>query len=140
MKISDFTYDLPDSLIFDMPAEIRGSSRLLVLNRHSGNIEDKKYSDIVDYLESGDTLILNNTKVIKARLKAVKQNGVERELVLLEKHCFDDSWYRHRVLYRRKLSVGDILSVGPAKLIVEQIEGNGIAVISSNYDLLKLVI
>lgn len=139
MKLSDYSYDLPDFLISDMPAKVRGTSRLLVLNRQNGVIEDRKYSNIIDYLEFGDTLVLNNTKVIKARLLAKKQNGANRELVVLEKHCFDDDWFRHRVLYRRKLSVGDILSVGPAKLVVEQIEGNGVAIINSDYDLLKLI-
>jgi S-adenosylmethionine:tRNA ribosyltransferase-isomerase len=138
MKISDYNYELPDELIADIPPKIRGESRLLVLNRETGNILDKKYTDIVDFLNDGDVLVLNDTKVIKARLNAIKENGAQRELVVLEKHSFDEDWYRHRVLYRRKLNVGDKLRVGNAQLIVEEIQGDGLAIVRSDHDLLKL--
>lgn len=138
MKISDYSYDLPDFLIADQPPEVRGTSRLLVLNSKNGEIQDKKYSDVVDYLEPGDVLVLNDTRVIKARLKAIKENGATRELVILEKHSFDNDWHRHRVLYRRKLSVGDKLSIVGATLIVEEIQDGGLAIISSSQDLLEL--
>jgi len=138
MKLSDFNYNLPDDLIADNPPEIRGTSRLLVLNRKSGDILDKKYSNVVDFLNVGDVLVLNDTRVIKARLKAIKENGAERELVILEKHSFDNDWHRHRVLYRRKLNVGDKLKVGEAQLVVEEIQGDGLAIVRSDVDLLKL--
>lgn len=138
MKLSDFSYDLPDNLIADNPPKIRGTSRLLVLNRKNGNIQDKHYSDVVDYLDAGDVLVLNDTRVIKARLKAQKENGADRELVILEKHSFDNDWHRHRVLYRRKLSVDDKLSVGDATLVVEEIQEGGLAIVRSDYDLLDL--
>ena len=64
MKISDYNYELPEELIADKPPVIRGTSRLLALDRVSGAIEDKKYSDIADFLEAGDVVVLNNTKVI----------------------------------------------------------------------------
>lgn len=139
MKLSDYSYDLPESLIADEPPKIRGTSRLLVLDRGTGAIQDKMYADIIDYLNPGDTLVLNDTKVIKARLRAVKENGAERELIVLEKHSFDSDWHRHRVLYRHKLNTGDILKVGPATLIVEEIQGDGLAIVRSDHDLLKLV-
>ncbi len=138
MKISDYSYDLPDFLIADQPPEVRGTSRLLVLNRKNGEIQDKKYSDVVDYLKPGDVLVLNDTRVIKARLKATKENGALRELVILEKHSFDNDWHRHRILYRRKLSVGDKLSVASATLIVEEIQDGGLAIVRSDQDLLDL--
>lgn len=138
MKLSDYSYELPDSLIADNPPEIRGTSRLLVLDRQSGDILDKNYSDISDFLYDGDVLVLNDTKVIKARLKAIKENGAERELVVLEKHSFDKDWHCHRVLYRRKLNVGDKLTVGDAQLVVEEIQGDGLAIIRSDRDLLEL--
>jgi len=119
MKLSDYSYDLLESLIADVPPKVRGTSRLLVLSRQDGSITDKHYSEIAELLGSGDVLVLNSTKVIKARLKAIKDNGAVRELIVLEKHSFDDDWHRHRVLYRRKLNVGDKLTVGDAKLIVE---------------------
>jgi len=138
MKLSEFNYELSDSLIADKPPVFRGSSRLLVLNRKTGEIVDKNYADVAEFLVAGDVLVLNSTKVIKARLKAVKENGSERELVLLEKHSFDNDWHRHRVLYRRKLRVGDKLKVGNATLVVEEIQGDGLAIVRSDYDLLEL--
>lgn len=139
MKLSEYSYSLPDHLIANMPPIVRGTSRLLVLDRETGRLEDRFYSNIVDYLSPGDTIILNDTKVIKARLMSVKQNGAKRELVVLERHSFDEDWHCHKVLYRRKLSIGDILLVGPAKITVEQIHGNGVATIRSDYSLLDLV-
>lgn len=138
MKLSDYNYELPDSLIADAPLKIRGTSRLLVLDRKNGSILDKNYSDVAEFFNTGDLLILNDTKVIKARLKAFKENGAERELVILEKHSFDDDWHRHRILYRRKLNLGDKLKVGNAQLIVEEIQGDGLAIVRSDQDLLKL--
>jgi S-adenosylmethionine:tRNA ribosyltransferase-isomerase len=138
MKISDYNYELPESLIASIPLDIRGSSRLLVLNRQSGAILDKKYADIADFLNTGDLLILNDTRVIKARLKAIKENGAHRELILLEKHSFDNDWHRHRILYRHKLNVNDKLKVGDAQLVVEEIQGDGLAIVKSDCDLLEL--
>lgn len=138
MKLSEFYYELPDSLIADEPTKTRGSSKLLVLGRKTGKIEDKNYSDVADFLNNGDVLVLNATKVIKARLKATKDNGAVRELILLEKHSFDNDWHRHRVLYRRKLNIGDKLRVGNANLVVEQIQGDGLALVQSDCDLLEL--
>ena len=138
MKLSEYSYDLPDELIADEPPKIRGTSRLLVLSRKNGSIIDSKYSNVDKFFVPGDVLILNDTKVIKARLRAFKKNGIERELIVLEKHSFDDNWYLHKVLYRRKLSVGDELTVGDATLIVEKINGDGTAIVRSDYNLLEL--
>jgi S-adenosylmethionine:tRNA ribosyltransferase-isomerase len=138
MKLSDYNYNLPDELVADVPPEIRGTSRLLVLDRQTGDMLDRKYSDIARFLNSGDVMVLNDSRVIKARLRATKENGTKRELVLLEKHDYDNDWYRHRVLYRRKLVVGDKLMVGDANLVVEEIQGEGLAIIRSDRDLLEL--
>lgn len=139
MKLSDFSYELSDSLIADRPPIKRGASRLLILGRNSGLMQDKNYYDVPEFLKPGDTLVINDTKVIKARLKATKENGATRELVVLEKHSFDSDWHRHRVLYRRKLKLGDKLKVGEANLVVEEIQDGGLAVIKSDHDLLDLV-
>jgi len=139
MRLDDFNYDLPDSLIAAKPPKHRGDSRLLVCNRATKELSDKKYCDIVDYLDSGDVLVINDTKVIKARLITKKQNGVERELVILEKHGYDDDWHRHRVMYRKSLKIGDQLTVDNTRIVVEKIEGGGIAVVSSDSNLLELV-
>lgn len=138
MQVSDYTYDLPEELIADTPPEVRGTSRLLVLDRRSGVIEDRRYPDVVDYLQAGDVLVLNDTKVIKARLITTKENGATRELVLVEKHGSIDDWHRHKVLYRRKLSVGDTLHVGDASITVEEILEGGLAIVRSEQDLLRV--
>ncbi len=138
MRVEDYTYELPDNLIADTPPEQRGASRLLVLDRKTGAIIDSYYRNVSEYLNEGDALVINDTKVIKARLKALKQNGAERELIVLEKHGNDTDWYRHTVMYRRRLTVGDTLTVGEANLRVLEIHGDGIALIESDKDLLEL--
>ncbi|HET9174541.1 MAG TPA: tRNA preQ1(34) S-adenosylmethionine ribosyltransferase-isomerase QueA [Candidatus Saccharimonadales bacterium] len=138
MKLSTYTYDLPEALIADNPPEVRGTSRLLVLQRQSGNLEDSRYASIADYLEPGDLLVLNNTKVIKARLIAKKENGAERELIVLEKHGHQDDWHQHHVLYRRRLAAGDTLYIGDTTIQVVRLLGDGIAEVRSQRDLLDL--
>jgi S-adenosylmethionine:tRNA ribosyltransferase-isomerase len=138
VKISDYEYNLPDESIALTPPVVRGTSNLLVLHKDSGDIDDKKYSDVIDYLQAGDVLVLNDTKVIKARLKAVKQNGAERELIILEKHGRVDNWHTHKVMYRRKMSVGDVLTIDDATITVDEILGDGLAIVTSSVDLLTL--
>ena len=72
MKKSDFYYDLPESLIAQTPAEKRDESRLLVLSKASGKTEDRVFYNILDYLKPGDCLVLNNTRVLPARLYGKK--------------------------------------------------------------------
>jgi S-adenosylmethionine:tRNA ribosyltransferase-isomerase len=138
MQLSDYTYDLPEDLIAVEPPKVRGEARLLHLDRKNGEINDKNYSDIVDLLNSGDVLVLNDTKVIKARLKAKKANGVEREIVILEKHGFDSDWHSHRVMHRGKIRAGDELFVEDVVLRVVDVLGDGLAIIESKHDLLDL--
>ena len=68
MKTSDFKYDLPEELIAQVPIEDRSSSRLMVVDKKTGQIEHRVFKDIIDYLEEGDCLVLNDTRVIPARL------------------------------------------------------------------------
>src|SRR6266446_10454993 len=138
MKISDYSYPLPDELIADQPPEIRGSSRLLVMHRESGSLIDARYLDVAAYLNNGDLLILNDTRVIKARLLAKKVNGIERELIVLEKHGHRDNWHTHKVMYRRTLREGEQLSIGDAEITVEKILGDGLAIVNSSCDLLDM--
>ncbi len=85
MKKSDFYYNLPEELIAQTPIEPRDSSRLLVLNKENGQTEHKKFRDIIDYLNQGDTLILNNTRVLPARIFGTRQDtGAVVEFVLLK--------------------------------------------------------
>ena len=138
MRISDFDYSLPAELIADKPSQVRGTSRLLVLDREAGTTTDRHYADIVDYLRPGDVLVLNDTKVIKARLIVKKMNGAQREIVVLEKHSNDDNWFEHRVMYRGKLNQGDELTVGEHTLKITELLGDGIAITRSDLDLLEL--
>ncbi|MFR0822925.1 MAG: tRNA preQ1(34) S-adenosylmethionine ribosyltransferase-isomerase QueA [Clostridia bacterium] len=86
MKVSDFNYELPKELIAQVPIENRDASRLMLLNRTKQTIEDKVFKDIIDYLEPGDCLVRNNTKVIPARLYGIKeQTGAHVEFLLLNR-------------------------------------------------------
>ena len=82
MDVKDFDYDLPEELIAQDPLEDRSSSRLMVLDKKTGDIEHKIFRDVVDYLQPGDCLVLNNTKVIPARLFGVKE-GPEAKIEIL---------------------------------------------------------
>ena len=82
----DFYYDLPEERIAQTPAEPRDSSRLLVYNRADKSITDKVFSNITDYLQKGDLLVVNNTRVIPARMYAKTQHGGVVELLLLKRH------------------------------------------------------
>ena len=92
MKLSDFTYNLPEELIAQTPLQKRDSSKLLVLNKETGEIEHKIFTDIIEYLNKGDCLVINDTKVIPARIYGNKENtGGKVEFVLLKNHG-DDVW------------------------------------------------
>jgi S-adenosylmethionine:tRNA ribosyltransferase-isomerase len=92
MKTSDFDFDLPQELIAQTPLLNRDESRLLVLDKSTGEIEHKKFRNILDYLNSGDVLVINDTKVIPARLMGVKEDtGAVIELLLL-KDMGNDVW------------------------------------------------
>ena len=83
MKVTEFDYELPEELIAQTPIEKRDESRLMVLNRKEHTIEHKTFKDIIDYLEPGDCLVRNNTKVIPARIYGKKETGANIEFLLL---------------------------------------------------------
>ncbi len=83
MQVSDFNYDLPQELIAQVPISKRDESRLMVLDRQKQTIEHKVFKDIIDYLEPGDCLVRNNTKVIPARIYGKKETGANVEFLLL---------------------------------------------------------
>lgn len=91
MELSDFNYYLPEELIAQTPIEKRDESRLMVLDKNTGEIEHKIFRDIIDYLQPGDCLVRNNTKVIPARLYGKKETGAKVEFVLL-KNLEGDIW------------------------------------------------
>ena len=92
MNVTDFDYNLPEELIAQTPLKKRDSSKLLVLDKNNGDIKHETFSNITNYLRSGDVLVLNDTKVIPARLIGVKEEtGAVIELLLL-KDLGEDEW------------------------------------------------
>ena len=85
MQVSDFNYELPEELIAQTPIKERDHSRLMVLDKETGNIEHKTFFNIIDYLEPGDCLVRNNTKVIPARIYGTKTTGAAVEFLLLNR-------------------------------------------------------
>ena len=84
MELSEFNYELPEELIAQTPIEKRDESRLMILDKNTGKIEHKIFKDIIDYLEPGDCLVRNNTRVIPARLYGKKETGANVEFILLK--------------------------------------------------------
>ena len=120
MKVSEFNYDLPEELIAQTPIEKRDESRLMVLNRSKQTIEHKTFKDIIDYLEPGDCLVRNNTKVIPARIYGKKETGAKVEFLLL-KNMEGDIW-ETIVRPGNKLHVGTKVIFGDGLLIAEILE------------------
>lgn len=121
MNVEEFDYDLPESLIAQTPLKDRDQSRLLVLGRNSGNIEHKHFKDVIDYLETGDTLVLNDTRVMPARLFGLKEDtGAKVEMLMLTR-IENNDW---EVLLKpaKRIKVGNKLSFGEGKIIAECIE------------------
>ena len=115
MKVEDFDYNLPEELIAQTTLKVRDSSKLLVLNKKTGEIEHKKFYDIIDYLNPGDTLVLNDTKVLPARLIGIKEETKAVIEVLLLKNIENDNW-ECLVKPARRIKVGTIVSFGDGKL------------------------
>ena len=84
MKVSDFNYELPEELIAQHPYDKRDEARLMILNREENKYEHKVFKDIIDYLKPGDCLVINNTKVLPARLYGKKDTGANVEFLLLK--------------------------------------------------------
>ena len=126
MKTDDFDYELPEELIAQTPLEKRDSSRLLILDKKTGDVEHKHFSDIIDYLEKDDILVLNNTKVLPARLIGEKEETKAVIEILLLKNIKNDIW-ECLVKPARRIKVGAIVSFGDgllkAKCIKELDEG-----------------
>lgn len=121
MKTSDFFYDLPEELIAQDPLEDRTASRLLVLNRVTGAIEHKIFSDVIDYLNDGDCLVINNTRVIPARLIGEKEGTGGKVEVLLLKRRANDVW-ETLVKPGKKLRPGARVTFGDGRLKAEILE------------------
>lgn len=121
MDIEAFDYHLPESLIAQTPLKNRDESRLLILGRQSGNIEHQHFKDVIDYLESGDTLVLNDTRVMPARLFGLKEEtGAKVEMLMLTQIEGND-W---EVLLKpaKRIKVGNRLTFGEGKIVAECIK------------------
>ena len=118
MKTSDFNYDLPERLIAQTPVEPRDSSRMMVCNRNNSLRQDRIFHDITDYLRPGDVMVINETRVIPARLLGVKEStGVPTEFLLLKRREMD-TW-EALVKPGRRLHAGDTVSFGDGILRAE---------------------
>lgn len=137
MRISDFDYTLPDERIAQFPPTVRGSTRLITVNRQTGALSHKHYGDMIEYLNPGDVVVLNNTKVIKARLIATNKDGKSRELLLIEDHG-TNATHRRQAIYRGSLRQGETLLVGTTEVTVEAVLEGGLAEVSSTANLLEL--
>ncbi|MBE5974318.1 tRNA preQ1(34) S-adenosylmethionine ribosyltransferase-isomerase QueA [Lacrimispora xylanisolvens] len=115
MNVRDFDFDLPQELIAQDPLEDRSASRLLVLDKHTGEIEHRHFKDILDYLNKGDCLVINDTKVIPARLFGVKEGTEAKIEILLLKRRENDIW-ETLVKPGKKAKVGTVISFGEGLL------------------------
>ena len=120
MKVADFRYNLPEELIAQVPLEKRDESRLMVLNKKTKDIKHKTFKNIIDYLEEGDVLVRNNTKVLPARLYGKKETGANVEFLLLN-NIEGDIW-ESIVKPGNKLKVGTKVVFGEGKLVAEILE------------------
>ncbi|MBM7561626.1 tRNA preQ1(34) S-adenosylmethionine ribosyltransferase-isomerase QueA [Fusibacter tunisiensis] len=114
MKTKDFYFDLPQHLIAQTPLEDRSQSRLMHLNRETGDLTHEKFKDITQYLKKGDCLVLNNTKVIPARLFGVKDTGASVEFLLLKR--LSDTRWETLVKPGKKARIGAEFSFGDGKM------------------------
>ena len=120
LRLQDFDYELPESFIAQEPVEPRDSSKLMVLDREHGHIEHKIFRDMLDELNAGDVLVLNNTRVIPARLKAHKlATGGGVEILLLRQE--DEQTWR-ALLGGRKPDVGTVLGFEGSDIQAEIID------------------
>ncbi|MBQ8885096.1 MAG: tRNA preQ1(34) S-adenosylmethionine ribosyltransferase-isomerase QueA [Clostridia bacterium] len=132
-KKSDFYYDLPEELIAQTPAEPRDSSRLLVYDRKTGQAENRIFRDITDYLKSGDVLVVNNTRVIPARMFALTPHGGVVEVLLLKRRDLNE-W---EVLMRpgKKGKIGVSMKVNDElSLTVKEITETGERIVEFSFD------
>lgn len=135
MKKSDFYYDLPEELIAQTPLEKRDTSRLMVLDKETGQVQHKHFYDIIDYLQEGDCLVINDTKVIPARLYGQKTGTGGAVEVLLLKDLGDSRW--ECIVYPgRRLKEGANITFGDGRLTatIDKVLETGNRIISFRYE------
>ena len=133
MKTEDFNYYLPEELIAQTPLKNRDESRLMVLDKTTGEIEHKHFYDIIDYLEEGDVLVLNDTKVLPARLHGIKESTGSHIEILMLKELESDSW-ECLAKPAKRISVGDTIDFsGLLKATCTQVKEEGIRTFKLSY-------
>ena len=134
MKLEEFDYNLPEELIAQTPIKQRDASRLMVLDKKNGELVHKHFYDIIDYLNPGDTLVLNDTKVLPARLIGEKVSTKAVIEVLLLKNKEGDTW-ECLVKPARRIHVGDVVSFGDGllKLTCTEVKDEGIRVFEASF-------
>ena len=135
MKVEEFDYYLPEDLIAQTPIKQRDASKLMILDKKTGELVHKHFYDIIDYLNPGDTLVLNDTKVLPARLIGEKESTKAVIEVLLLKNIEGDTW-ETLVKPARRIHVGDIVSFGDGllKLTCTEVKDEGIRVFNASYE------
>ncbi|OGX78155.1 tRNA preQ1(34) S-adenosylmethionine ribosyltransferase-isomerase QueA [Exiguobacterium sp. SH31] len=121
LNVNDYDFDLPEELIAQVPLLDRTSSRLLVLDRDTGDIEHRHFRDVLDYLQAGDALVVNDSRVLPARLFGAKQETGGKVELLLLKQTEDDVW-EALVKPAKKVRVGAIVEFGNGLLRAECVE------------------
>ena len=136
MNIEDFNFDLPEALIAQTPLEKRSESRLLIIDKATQTMTDQHFYNIIDELETGDTLVLNNTRVLPARLQKKKNDTGGHIEKKKKKNTVDDTW---EVLAKpaKKLKNGTVISFGDGRLtatVVDDTLDHGGRIVTFNYD------
>ncbi|MGG7143371.1 tRNA preQ1(34) S-adenosylmethionine ribosyltransferase-isomerase QueA [Clostridium nigeriense] len=135
MRVSDFDFDLPEELIAQHPLEKRDTSRLMVLDKKTGSIEHRHFHDVMEYLNEGDTLVLNNTRVMPARLIGEKEGTGGKIEFLLLKRLEGDKWEcLAKPGKRAKIGQSFIFGEGKLKCKVVDIIEEGNRIIEFSYD------
>jgi S-adenosylmethionine:tRNA ribosyltransferase-isomerase len=135
MEVKDFDFYLPEELIAQTPLEDRSGSRLMVMDRNTGEISHRNFLDVIDYLDEGDCLVLNDTRVLPARLYGIKEDtGAKVELLLL-KQLENDQW-ETLVKPAKRVRKGTIISFGDGRLkgICKAELNHGGRIIEFNYE------
>lgn len=125
MKLSQFSFDLPEELIAEYPSENRDEARLMVINRESGTIEHKLFKDIINYVDEGDVMVMNNTKVFPARMYGNKEKtGAKIEVFLLRELNRESLLWDVLVDPARKIRIGNKLYFGEDDSLVAEVIDN----------------
>ena len=135
MKVEDFNFDLPDELIAQTPLDKRDESRMLVLDKKTGNIEHKKFLNLIDYLDNNDVLVLNDTKVMPARLYGTKEETNALIEVLMLKDHGNNTW-ECLTKPAKRVKIGTTISFGEGLLKAKciEIKDEGIRIFKLEYE------